>query len=127
MRERLPCERKFDATPEPAGDAPKAGEAEPDKNGNRWVIQQHSARRMHYDFRLEAGGVLISWAVPKGPSYDPAVKPPGGEKLRTIPSITGSSRGLSRKIITAPGRSLSGTKDSLTATSPSQTVEARPE
>ncbi len=68
------AKRKFDATPEPAGDAPKAGEAEPDKNGNRWVIQQHSARRMHYDFRLEAGGVLISWAVPKGPSYDPTVK-----------------------------------------------------
>ncbi len=50
-------------TPEPMGGAPTG-------DGNSFVIQKHEARRLHYDFRLERDGVLVSWAIPKGPPTD---------------------------------------------------------
>jgi bifunctional non-homologous end joining protein LigD len=62
--------RDFKRTPEPA---PDAGTAASGRSG-RFVVQRHRATRLHYDFRLEIDGVLVSWAVPKGPTLDSKIR-----------------------------------------------------
>jgi len=62
------AKRDFEKTPEPSGKKGRKGK------GNIYVMQKHAASHLHYDLRLQIGGVLVSWAVPKGPSTDPRIK-----------------------------------------------------
>jgi bifunctional non-homologous end joining protein LigD len=63
--------RRFSVTPEPEG---KKSAQKQDGPSKLFVVQKHLATRLHYDFRLEWNGVLLSWAIPKGPSTDPSMK-----------------------------------------------------
>ena len=69
--------RDFDATPEPAPNDPDAATKAAKRKrsvGLEFVVQKHDATRLHYDVRIEIAGAMMSWAVPKGPSFDPSVK-----------------------------------------------------
>ena len=67
--EEYAAKRRFENTPEPP---PSQEQSTP--RANYFCVQRHDATRLHYDFRLEIDGVLKSWAVPKGPTLDPAVR-----------------------------------------------------
>jgi DNA ligase D-like protein (predicted 3'-phosphoesterase) len=70
--DRYRAKRDFRRTAEPAGGPRRGRRGQGDEAS--FVIQKHAARSLHYDFRLEVGGVLKSWAIPKGPSTDPREK-----------------------------------------------------
>ena len=72
--EKYKQKRNFQKTPEPAGSPAAVRKSAAKKSDRFFCVQKHLASHLHYDFRLEHDGVLLSWAVPKGPSLDPGTK-----------------------------------------------------
>src|SRR3989442_5929222 len=81
--------RRFAQTPEPQG-RPAGRES----RALRFVVQEHHATRRHWDFRLEMGGVLKSWAVPKGPTFDPDEKRLAGPAEEHPPHFMEFGKGI---------------------------------
>src|SRR3546814_19427212 len=96
--------RDFKLTPEPAGEVAKG---EKRQARHRFIVQKHDATRLHYDFRLEADGVLKSWAVTKGPSADPAGKRPA-VRTEDTPVASADFEGASHKGNYGGGQGLPG-------------------
>ena len=95
--------RDFAATPEPSGTVTET------PAGHSYVIQKHAATRLHYDFRLELDGVLLSWAVPKGPSLDPRREAAGHADRGPPRGLRRRSRASSRRASTVAAPSCCGT------------------
>jgi bifunctional non-homologous end joining protein LigD len=72
--EKYKQKRNFQKTPEPAGSLEVSRKSATRNSDRSFTVQKHLASHLHYDFRLEHNGVLLSWAVPKGPSLDPSIK-----------------------------------------------------
>jgi bifunctional non-homologous end joining protein LigD len=111
--------RDFKRTPEPGPEKPARA-----TKGARFVVHKHDANRLHYDLRLEMEGALASWAIPKGPSYDPAIKRLAVE-TEDHPLAYGDFEGRIPEGAYGAGDSLLWDRGSYTTEPPGQAVPMR--